>query len=592
MSDTTASFTVDVEETGADGAASSLEALKAKILGGTAALSQMRAAMRNLKGGGAETADAMNDLKAKIDDQKSAIAGAQQSFIQLGGTFDGTASSAKDAGNAIKDAGASGGQAGDGMTALLGPLGKIGGHMAGIGRQGQAVVKAIGSMGMAGAAVLAAAVLVVLVAGLAIATEKILAFGIATADAARTQGLLAAGIAGSVAGGAKLDTAIAALAAKVPLTREELMGLAGDLEKSGLKGDALTAALDKAAIKAATLKFGPDFAKQMLSLDQQSKTFGANIAGIFGGLKIEGLLSGLAKLVDMFSANSASGKALHAVFLSLFQPIVDGLTRAIPYIQIAFLTMVVWVLKARNALRPYAGEIKLLAEIFGGILVAAILLVGVSIFIAFLPLIVLIGAVVLVVYILVKAVGLIGDAFDAVSGAASAVFGYIATPFKQAYAFLSGIVGSFASIGSDIISGIVDAIMGGASKVIASVTALGKGALNALKSIFDSHSPSKAFGRIADTAPQGMTKSMNEGAGDVADASEDMGKAALAGGQKGMSGGVGAPGGSSGGKSGGNTYNFHITGVKDAEQIKEPSFLAKLAEAVEQAVQMSGAEPA
>ena len=42
-------------------------------------------------------------------------------------------------------------------------------------------------------------------------------------------------------------------------------------------------------------------------------------------------------------------------------------------------------------------------------------------------------------------------------------------------------------------------------------------------------------------------------------------------------------------KSGGNTYIFNISGVKDAEEIKDPSFIARLTEALEGVVLQAGA---
>ena len=65
----------------------------------------------------------------------------------------------------------------------------------------------------------------------------------------------------------------------------------------------------------------------MLGLDEQSKIFHANLVSIFGGLKIEGLLTALQKLLSIFDLNQASGRALKVVFESLFQPIIDWLEK-------------------------------------------------------------------------------------------------------------------------------------------------------------------------------------------------------------------------------------------------------------------------
>ncbi len=95
------------------------------------------------------------------------------------------------------------------------------------------------------------------------ATLAITKFAIESADAARTQGLLLAGIGRSAQGGRELATTIERLGNQVPLTSDELQSMASELANTGLRGQALSDALEVSAEKAARLKFGPDFAKQI-----------------------------------------------------------------------------------------------------------------------------------------------------------------------------------------------------------------------------------------------------------------------------------------------------------------------------------------
>ncbi len=131
---------------------------------------------------------------------------------------------------------------------LGGPAGVAGQKIFGLATGFKKLGTSIGAAGP----YIAIAVAIVAVATAAIfATAAILKWSVGMADASRTQGLLAAGVAGSVAGGAELDATISKLGDVVPQTREELLSMAGDLAKTGLKGKDLTDALEVAAVKAA-----------------------------------------------------------------------------------------------------------------------------------------------------------------------------------------------------------------------------------------------------------------------------------------------------------------------------------------------------
>lgn len=68
----------------------------------------------------------------------------------------------------------------------------------------------------------------------------------------------------------------------------------------------------------------------------------------------------------------------------------------------------------------------------------------------------------------------------------------------------------WVQVGKDLILGIINGVgsMGGA--LWDAAKSLARGALDAIRGAFDSHSPSKAAERLADTVPQGIVKSFNE----------------------------------------------------------------------------------
>jgi hypothetical protein len=232
---------------------------------------------------------------------------------------------------------------------LGGPAGMVGQRIAGIGN----ALQKMAAMGPAAVFLAIGVAAVAVVAGVAMAAAAILKFGLTSADAARSSALLSQGIAGSVSGGLALDKTIAKLGNQVPMTAEELQNMASTLAKTGLSGDALSAALEEAAVKSAKLKFGPDYEKAMLSADFQSKKLKANVGKIFGGLKIESLLTSLGKMGDLFDENSASAQAIKVVFESLFQPVVDGVDGMIPKVIAGFIQFEIWVMKGLIAVQRY-----------------------------------------------------------------------------------------------------------------------------------------------------------------------------------------------------------------------------------------------
>ena len=230
----------------------------------------------------------------------------------------------------------------EGFGKLGGPVGMLGQKVLGTA---EGVKKMFASMGVGAAAaslavtaiVAVVAAVIALTAAIAVGIVKIGVWAVQLSDAARSSGLLSAGIAQSVQGGKDLEAALDKMQNKFPQSREELQGMAADLAKTGLSGKALEAALGDAATKAAKLKFGPEWEKQVNALPNLSKRFQQNIAGIFGGLKIDGLLSKLGDLANLFDKNTATGKAIKVVFESLFQPAIDGVEGFIPKVVAAFI---------------------------------------------------------------------------------------------------------------------------------------------------------------------------------------------------------------------------------------------------------------
>jgi hypothetical protein len=489
----------------------------AKASSTAAAMNAAAASLDNLKGSAAAAADnetrLATALKTETAAAKASEAAAKAQAKTTATAATATATAASKVAKGTDDAGKAAGTGAINFRALSSGLGKLGGPLGSIGSQaagaGGALQKLSKALGAAGPYVAAAVLAVALAAAFVVATLAITKFAIGQADAARTSALLSAGIAHSVAGGEVLDAQLDDLASKVPIARDELASMAKGLSDGGLRGKDLAASLQNAAVKAAQLKFGPDFQKELLSLDSQATRFKFNIASIFGGLKIEGFLQALSKLVGLFDANEASGKAIKVVFESMFQPAVDGLTALVPKAVTAFLQLEILALKAAIAIKPYVGILKDIGigfVVLGGVVVAVIAIA-----------IAVVLACVAAFGLLLALPFLIADAFKYLAAAIPAGLGaamdWLEGKFNAVVDFLSGL--SLGDIGRMLIQGLIDGIMGAGPGVLSAITGIAGGAVDAAKSALGIKSPSTVFAEIGEHTAAGMEKGVDAGAGGV-----------------------------------------------------------------------------
>jgi hypothetical protein len=380
-------------------------------------------------------------------------------------------------------------EAAEGFGKLGGPVGTLGSRVLGTA---EGVNKLFSALGTGKAALAAAsagvAIVVVAVAAAGIAfvasAAKLLTWSIGLSDAAGSARRLLDGIAGTTAGGAELSARLDVLNTQVPQSRDELQAMAAELAKSGLKGAELGDALEAAAVKAAKLKYGPEFAKETLTLGRQAQRLKTNVAGIFSGLNVGPLSEGLAKIVKLFDANTASGKAMQSVFNRLFQPIVDGIADMIPKAVRGFLQLEIYALRGLIAIKPYEPAIKKAAEIFG------IWAVGIGVQ----------GAAIVAALV----------AITALPVAIAAGFVKVYESAKNALSYIERL--NLKQVGTNIIQGLADGISAGASTVVKAITGVADGAVTAAKKALGIQSPSTVFRyQIGAQATEGMALAAEDG---------------------------------------------------------------------------------
>lgn len=530
---------------------------------------------------------------------------------------------------------------------LPGPLGKLGASFAaGEAAEAKFAARFGEDAGLAvklgvGVAGVTAAVLA-LAAATAYGTVKVATWAVGLADANRNAELAVEAIQAMHPELEALGGTIASVSKQTGMHSDELNELAVNLEEAGVKSDKLAdslrvaalaesalgkgaagdyesliksateaqKAVDEAAKKSggavskeltdkllaandavsdfehnATTKLGGIVARQMQGLSAQSQRLESNISDIFGGLDIDPVLSGLAKIVGLFDKESASGRAIKLLFESVFQPLIDQADDAATAVEAFVLGVEIGAVKLYIALKPTIKAVKEflgidddslsinfktltevgeeLAPVF--LLVAGV--VGGVLLVAFGAIAAIIAAQIAVWYALVKAVQFVWDMIKTFAGElydiGAEIVGAIEEPFKAVAAFLSGeidlaelgrrlvmnlvntvgnlsglVLHTFISLitapidyifgldltdaGKNLIMGFVHGITGSVGAVVSAVSSAMSSAITAAKSVLGIHSPSKVFAGIADNTTDGYTNTLEDNTADVQDATANM----------------------------------------------------------------------
>lgn len=507
MADETATFALDIEGLAdikglAAGSASALEDLRGAISSDVAALSDMQKALRLLKGGGEAAKQQITELTARIGAQRSKVASSQAAFVKFGGTFGKKLEPPipptfperlKAAEKPLANLTAS-------FKALRGTV--LGGAVIG----GLAAI-AVGFVAM-GAAVLGA-------------VAALTAYGIAAAGARRSELLSLEGLTktrnfyGIAAGKASdLQAAIDRVSDSSSLGRDQLGQMAQGLYRSNLRGAALSQALEGVAMatdaagesqgefyKAMFLgagryggsakrvlddvkaRFGEVAARKALGWEVQTRKLKENFGRIFSGLKIEGLLTAIKTVTDLFSQSTASGRALKSLTETLLQPLINGIEKTGPIAKRFFQGLIIggllvsiglqrvrnWWIKTFGGSETLKGLDLAKAALWAGVIAA--------------------GALAGVVGGLAAAVLALG----AVIAIPVAMFGLFVGAMNRAGENAKQLGTKFGQAGLEISKGIGKGILDGAKWVISAITQIADTAVATFKKKLKIASPSGAF---------------------------------------------------------------------------------------------------
>lgn len=281
---------------------------------------------------------------------------------------------------------------------------------------------------------------------------------------------------------------------------------------------AVTAAAG-AGIAAVTL-WGVKLADTDGKIGKMADRLSKNVNKMFGGLKIKPLLGEMEKFVSLFDEGSASANAAKAIFESLFQPIVDGVTGVLPKLIAGFIQVEIQIMKGMIQLKhiwqEWGDTILLVAKIVGVVVLAAV--VGLTVVIGVLAAGVAamaVGFTVALAAIVALAAGL-GWVISKVVEVGAAIYGGL----KSAIDWLGGL--SLSAIGDSLIQGLIDGILGGGAGVLKAITGIATGAIGAAKSLLGIASPSKVFAELGGYTAEGMSVGIDAGAADVQGSMESL----------------------------------------------------------------------
>ncbi len=327
----------------------------------------------------------------------------------------------------------------------------------------------------------------------------------------------------------------------------------------------------KAMRDAAEKAFGGLNLRKMMSFDVITKKLGERFDALTKGVNLEPLLKPLAELGKLFDESTVTGSTLKMLVTEFGKGMVAGLVKGIPLAKAFFQGLVIGglqayivFLKVKKSLTETFGDSKMLKDVdtlsfaleAGKVaavgIAAAVVLVGGAMVAGMAPIAAMVGALVWM-------------------GKAS---GELGLTLRKAFTDID-----WKASGSAMIDGLVEGLKGGAEKVVSTVKDLGGSIKKAFTDTLGIRSPSKVFEAYGANIDEGAARGVEKN-GAAQGAVESM---------------VNVPG-SGGGGGGGSpislSFTFQLSGSGGGEAAKatlsEPSFLALLTKAVEDALVSAG----
>lgn len=310
---------------------------------------------------------------------------------------------------------------------------------------------------------------------------------------------------------------------------QKLAGKFGTLGTAAIAGTAI-AVLALAALAVGVVSLTAKLIKladKNDRLGKLQKKLGDSATKLFAGAvqsNVDRFLDKLESVSDVFDESTATGKALAFITKTIFGPLIDMATAAIPIIERLFIQIMILALKAYIAVVKFSRSdigqglitgLKIIAVLIG-VVIAIALVAGALLMLPF----ILAGAAIVALvagigYLINVLTGPLTGAWSAITGAASAAWAAITAAVGAAIDWIAGLPGRLVEIGANMIQSLASGIMGSAGAVLSAITGAVGGAIDAAKSLLGIASPSKVFMSIGANTAGGMTEGLESGAADV-----------------------------------------------------------------------------
>jgi hypothetical protein len=505
-----------------------------------------------LKAEAEKAAAALRGEGAALDKLRGSATAAAAAHDRLKASFKATEKAARGEADALQDADARARGSGN-IGKLKSALGDLGGPLGVVGQKAagaaDAVGNLIGALGTGPGALVAVAVAVVaavalITVAIGAAIVKTAQWAVGLANAKRSAALNVEALEQTSASLIGLGKILPGVQRASGLTGDQIGDLARGLADAKVSAEDMPAALRAAALaekaltgegakliaemkagkravgelaRKAESDFGDIVARKLLSLDDQTETLKRNLGETFGGLKIEGLLGEVKRLVALFDSTTASGKTMKVLFETLFQPLIDAVVVSGPLIERMFLGAAIAALKLLIAIKP---GIKLVKQLLGEADDSALPDAFAVAEFAGRALVYALGTILVMLGLIAVGAALVAAPFILIGILAAAAFGRVYNEAASAIEFLQSI--SLTEIGTQMMQGLANGITAGKDKVVAAITGAARDAISAAKKLLGIASPSKVFEGLGVNVGEGFEAGVDDSSAGTQSALESM----------------------------------------------------------------------
>lgn len=517
-----------LERSGADIEKLQAAANKAKAGGDTAKFAELSSALEEAKAKHTELAAASEKAARALTTQQGVVDKLANEFSDLKRQEDGAKASNE---NMLK--------ASDGLSKLPGPLREVGAKTKELQEGWKALV---GSLGKTKAAALVGAAAFALIAVAIVAAAVALGgYILKLGNARRDQMLTMSAMDGIGSAAGKVQQSFVGITRETGVAGERLAELTKELNAAKVPAEDMPAALKALAKQEAALgdtsgtsalieslkdgktsvgemgaamekQFGSVARKKALGLDQQMEILKANVSDLFSGVDIEGILKGFSRLIGLLDSSTASGRAIKAIFDSMFGGL-GGADKIFIGIERGILVVMTNVLKAINFVRSLGATLGMtgsrgkssfdMMAVASGIAQAVFYSIAIAV-----------GVVAFGIYALWSIVEGGLAVWDKLKAKASGALSGIGTWVTEA---IGDLAAKLESLGMDAIAGFVKGLVSGKGAVMSTMSSVVGDAVTASKAKLDSHSPSRVMMDLGLDAGKGLEIGIDKSAVAVED---------------------------------------------------------------------------